>query len=304
MKRRGAFTLIELLVVIAIIGLLLAILIPSLSKAKDKAKDIICRAHAKGLGRAIVCYLEENESRAFNSSGSNGLNWTDATHQYLRPGHADWGVAYWAVAYIDYVEDPAACGCPSYKVAALFSTTGTYRSLTGQTPEQMAKVTGFGVNSFFFTDVKERIRNSSSLTIHNRKTSEIKSPFNFIVAQDHPEPRFEGWSTNNSPSGGDQNDMMYVVSGQTINLLQYRPYTVGGTGDPSNPNDRCYDYKDVFRHSKRKPSLDEPLGMPQRIAQIDKQPNGRSSTIFLDGHVDGIPEHTRGLTVERQYSGY
>ncbi len=59
--KNNAFTLIELLVVIAIIALLLAILVPTLSKIKDKAKFMLCKSALHQYGLAGELYLIESD---------------------------------------------------------------------------------------------------------------------------------------------------------------------------------------------------------------------------------------------------
>ena len=61
--RRHGFTLIELLVVVAIIGILLAIVIPALTKAKEVARELICKTNIRQYGIVGTLYLEDNNTK-------------------------------------------------------------------------------------------------------------------------------------------------------------------------------------------------------------------------------------------------
>jgi prepilin-type N-terminal cleavage/methylation domain-containing protein/prepilin-type processing-associated H-X9-DG protein len=57
---QSGFTLVELLVVISIIALLVSILLPSLNRAREAAKTVVCKAHMRQVGLASLMYSTDN----------------------------------------------------------------------------------------------------------------------------------------------------------------------------------------------------------------------------------------------------
>jgi prepilin-type N-terminal cleavage/methylation domain-containing protein len=92
MKHRKGFTLIELLVVIAIIALLLSILLPSLKKAKEAARTVVCRSNTHQWGLIWKLYTDNYKGKftdgntfpaGYPDTGYKRGQWIVAIRDYL-----------------------------------------------------------------------------------------------------------------------------------------------------------------------------------------------------------------------------
>ena len=125
MKRRSAFTLVELLVVVSIIALLIAILLPSLGRARDQAKKSACASNLHQIGVACNTYAAEFNQFLPLETG-HGYENADAHWFYLRYGYGNspqytapdgktdsthWGLALLMDA--GEISDPRALFCPA-----------------------------------------------------------------------------------------------------------------------------------------------------------------------------------------------
>ena len=70
------FTLMELLVVLAIIGILITILLPALSRAREKARIVVCTGNLSQIGRGAYLFLKDNTNKFPDKSKGGNTNWT------------------------------------------------------------------------------------------------------------------------------------------------------------------------------------------------------------------------------------
>jgi prepilin-type N-terminal cleavage/methylation domain-containing protein len=68
------FTLIELLVVIAVIGILAALLLPVLARAKEHARMVQCLSNFRQIGAVFQLYIQDNDNRYPTFTGENWVS--------------------------------------------------------------------------------------------------------------------------------------------------------------------------------------------------------------------------------------
>ena len=109
---QSAFTLIELLVVVSIIALLVAILLPALSSAREQAKSVVCRSNLRQISLAALMYVSET---GYYPPYRTGDYATDHYWLYGTPYNVNqpW---YWEQGVLwQTLQDPEITHCPSYK---------------------------------------------------------------------------------------------------------------------------------------------------------------------------------------------
>jgi len=155
MTRRAGFTLIELLVVIAIIAVLMAILMPTLNRAREQGRRAVCLNHMKSLTLCWIMYADENDDRLVNGEAYWAPN--DNPSAPVPTGGPHQGERYWvgndcASGYGQGEQRPLEVQIEAIRAGALFpyaKDEKVYRCPTGIRGEMRTYSTAYGMNGCF-----------------------------------------------------------------------------------------------------------------------------------------------------------
>ncbi len=222
-----AFTLVELLVVIGIIAILIGILLPSLSRAREQANTVKCAANLRTIGQAFQIYLNTNNQ--YTPPFRNGSVLVDPADptQIIDPNDstAYWG-AFFAVAS-NLTKDVFACPSNQQKTDGA-GYTNQYTAYgyngwgnTNSALSDAQRLTFFGTTEEIALMRKNNGSWSSAL---GRRISRVRHPAQTIIAQDAWESTLDGGSNGDTFASSDpaKRGKLTEYPGHDIEYLRHK----------------------------------------------------------------------------------
>lgn len=273
-RNRDAFTLIELLVVIAVIALLLAILMPALSKSKELAQGAACKGNLKNYGLALFMYLGDNDNKFCDPDKcyfsqrepfpiESGV--PSGQHLHLRWCNGDMNLRshpeYGGTLY-GYMQDARAFICPTFSRLASRRSDDQFFMAHGDTLGSYKPWYNYTMNAFL-GDRRGMVKKTRVLAL-----SEVKHPaetFAFTEESSLVDTQYNVSGLNDT----------FMIPGDD-NMIEGWLNSVGGNPWSVEPGPegvgQFYDAIAGFHHA--------PTGDKLR---------GRGNCAFLDGHITAHP---------------
>jgi prepilin-type N-terminal cleavage/methylation domain-containing protein/prepilin-type processing-associated H-X9-DG protein len=272
MRKKSGFTLIELLVVIAIIALLLSILMPALSKAKDLAMGAACKGNLKNYTFAVAMYLDDNDGN-FCSAHTCYFKTIDrlpvesgvgGNHLHLRwcngdvdlKSHPEYGGTLFP-----YLSDARSFICPAFKRLASQHSEDQFYMASGSTIRHYEPWYNYTMNAYVGS-TDPGVEKTRVLNI-----SQVRKPATTYSFTEESCFVDEGYNISGL------NDTFMVCGNDS--MVQDWLNQVGGNPqlvEPGPPPDGVGAFWDTIAGFHHAPSGNK-LG-------------GRGNCAFLDGHVD------------------
>jgi prepilin-type processing-associated H-X9-DG protein len=191
--RFAAFTLVELLVVIGIIAVLIAILLPTLSRAREQAKGVQCLSNLRQVGTAVTMFTSEHQG-FLPKAWFNDRPWPSSKTLWNYPNADVWEWSYVISSY-------------------LAKNEGVFRCPSDPTPDAIPDLYGPAFYTVRHPDgTKEGYPRSYRLNISNQpdsltaiRVAQLKNPtLSIVVAEGRRGYANAGWNqlaTHEAPQG-------------------------------------------------------------------------------------------------------